>query len=49
MWASDCPYQLENGNTYAASIALVRDQLDFLTNDDKDLLLRRTAQKIFFS
>ena len=49
MWASDCPYQLENGNTYAASIALVRDQLDFLTNDDKDLLLRRTAQKVFFS
>jgi len=49
MWASDCPYQLENGNTYAASITLVRDQLDFLTNDDKDLLLRRTAQKVFFS
>ena len=49
MWASDCPYQLENGNTYAASIALVRDQLDFLTNDDKDLLLHRTAQKVFFS
>ena len=49
MWASDCPYQLENGNTYAASIALVRDQLDFLTNDDKDWLLRHTAQKVFFS
>ena len=49
MWASDCPYQLENGNTYAASIALVRDQLDFLTNDDKVSLLRRTAQKVFFS
>ena len=49
MWASDCPYQLENGNTYAASITLVRDQLDFLTNDDKDLLLRRTAQNVFFS
>ena len=49
MWASDCPYQLGGENTYAASIALVRDQLDFLTNDDKDLLLRHTAQKVFFS
>ena len=49
MWASDCPYQLENGNTYGASISLVRDCLDFLSNTDKDWLLRRTAEKIFFS
>ena len=49
MWASDCPYQLENGNTYGASISLVRDRLDFLSNTDKDWLLRRTAEKIFFS
>ena len=48
MWASDCPYQLENGNTYSASISLVRDRLDFLLDTDKDWLLRRTAQKIFF-
>ena len=49
MWASDCPYQLENGNTYGASISLVRDRLDFLSDTDKDWLLRRTAEKIFFS
>jgi predicted TIM-barrel fold metal-dependent hydrolase len=49
MWASDCPYQLENGNTYSASIALVRDRLNFLNANDKDWLLRRTAEKIFFS
>ena len=49
MWASDCPYQLEDGNTYGASISLVRDRLDFLSNDDKNWLLRRTAEKVFFS
>ena len=49
MWASDCPYQLGGDNTYSASIALVRDRLDFLSNDDKDWLLRRTAEKVFFS
>ena len=49
MWASDCPYQLENGNTYGASISLVRDHLDFLSDTDKDWLLRRTAQKVFFN
>ena len=48
MWASDCPYQLENGNTYSASVSLVRDRLDFLSNDDKNWLLQRTAQKVFF-
>ncbi len=49
MWASDCPYQLEGDNTYSVSISLVRDRLDFLSNDDKNWLLRRTAEKVFFS
>ena len=49
MWASDCPYQLGGENTYAASIALVRDRLDFVTPEDKQWLLRRTAEKVFFS
>jgi L-fuconolactonase len=48
MWASDCPYQLGGENTYAASIALVRDKLDFVTAEDKEWLLRRTAEKVFF-
>jgi hypothetical protein len=48
MWASDCPYQLDGENTYAASIALVRDKLNFVTAEDKQWLLRRTAEKVFF-
>ena len=49
MWASDCPYQLENGNTYADSISFIRDRLDFISDTDKDWLLRHTAEKVFFN
>lgn len=47
MWASDCPFQLEH-ETYEDSISLVRDRLPFLSADDKDWLLRRTAEETFF-
>ncbi|HEY2573572.1 MAG TPA: amidohydrolase family protein [Verrucomicrobiaceae bacterium] len=49
MWASDCPFQLQDGHTYADSIALIRDRLDFLTASDKEWMLRKTAEKVFFS
>lgn len=49
MWASDCPFQVQNGHTYAASIALIRDHLSFLTAEDKEWMLRKTAEKVFFS
>ena len=49
MWASDCPYQVQEGHTYANSIALIRDRLDFLSADDKQWMLRGTAEKMFFS
>ena len=48
MWASDSPYQIQGENTYQASIRLVRDRLDFLSKDDRDWLLRKTAEKVFF-
>jgi predicted TIM-barrel fold metal-dependent hydrolase len=47
MWASDCPFQVQNGHTYAASIALIRDRLDFLSADDKAWMLRKTAEKVY--
>lgn len=49
MWASDCPYQLNDGNTYAASIALIRDRIDFLSNEDRQWLLRKTAAAVYFA
>jgi predicted TIM-barrel fold metal-dependent hydrolase len=49
MWESDCPFQVQGDHTYKASIDLVRKGLDFLSDDDKDWLLRKTAEKFFFA
>lgn len=49
MWASDCPFQVDPGHNYHDSIALIRDRLDFLTDDDKAWMMRKTAQRVFFS
>jgi predicted TIM-barrel fold metal-dependent hydrolase len=48
MWESDCPFQVQGEHTYQASIDLVRSGLDFLTKEDLDWLLRRTAEEFFF-
>lgn len=48
MWASDAPYQTQGVNTYKASIALVRDRLDFLSKADREWLLAKTAEAVFF-
>lgn len=48
MWASDCPYQVDPGHTYADSIALIRDRLEFLSSAERDWMLRGTAEKVFF-
>jgi predicted TIM-barrel fold metal-dependent hydrolase len=48
MWASDSPYQIQGINTYKASISLVRDKLDFVSKEDREWLLRKSAEKVFF-
>jgi predicted TIM-barrel fold metal-dependent hydrolase len=47
MWESDCPFQVVEGK-YQDSLDLVRKRLVFLTDDDRDWLLRRTAEEFFF-
>lgn len=49
MWASDCPFQVDPGHNYHDSIALIRERLDFLTADDREHMLRKTAARVFFS
>ena len=49
MWASDAPYQVQTPHTYAASIALIRDRLEGLSSGDKQQLLAKTAERVFFS
>ncbi|MBN9520207.1 amidohydrolase family protein [bacterium] len=48
MWASDAPYQTQGENSYRASIALVRDRMDFLSRADREWLLAKTAEAVFF-
>lgn len=48
MWASDAPYQVQGVNTYKDSISLIRDRIDFLTKSDKEWLLAKSAEKVFF-
>ena len=47
MWETDSPYQVTAGK-YQDSLDLIRIRLDFLTDDDRDRLLRRTAEEFFF-
>ena len=49
MWASDAPYQTDKGHRYGDSIALIRDRIDFLSAGDKEQLLRKTAERVYFS
>ena len=49
LWATDCPYQAAPDHGYAASLALVRERLDFLTPDDRRNMLRNTATRLFFA
>ena len=48
MWASDSPFQVEAPHTYAGSIELVRDRLEFLSGEDRAWLLGKTAGQVFF-
>ena len=48
MWASDCPYQLQGGHEYAASVELIERRLDFISKEDRGRILRDTAAGIFF-
>lgn len=49
MWETDCPFQVGTGHTYQDSVNFVVKQLDFLTADERDWLMRRTAEEFFFT
>jgi predicted TIM-barrel fold metal-dependent hydrolase len=47
MWGSDCPFQVGDGHTYKASVDFVRG-LGFLTAEDREWLMGKTAASLFF-
>jgi predicted TIM-barrel fold metal-dependent hydrolase len=49
MWATDSPYQVVGGHNYKDSIELIRSRLDFLSASDREWLLHKTAERVFFS
>ena len=46
MWGTDFPHVLTAGG-YVHALELVRDELDFLTNEDKDWLFSETVRKVW--
>src|SRR5262249_29361670 len=48
MWESDCPFQVVK-DRYQDSIDLVHKHCDFLTAEEREWLLWRTAEAFFFS
>ncbi|WP_422929791.1 amidohydrolase family protein [Singulisphaera sp. PoT] len=48
MWESDCPFQVVT-DKYGQSLDLIRKHLDFLTPEDKEWLLHRTADRLLFA
>jgi predicted TIM-barrel fold metal-dependent hydrolase len=49
MWATDCPFQALKGHTYEDSVTLISERLDFLTESDREWILRKSAERVFFS
>ncbi|MEZ6088264.1 MAG: amidohydrolase family protein [Pirellulaceae bacterium] len=49
MWASDCPYQVQSPHRYQPSIDLIQTRLDFLSEEDRQWMLRKTAAQVFFT
>ena len=48
MWESDAPLQSQDGHTFAAAVAVIRDHCAFLSPTDKQKILTTTAENFFF-
>lgn len=47
MWGTDCPYQINEENSYASSLTFM-DSIDYLSKSDRQWLMKKTAEKVFF-
>ena len=47
MWGSDCPFLVAH-EAYADGMSLIHDRIDFIPRWDKDWVLSRTAEHLFF-
>jgi predicted TIM-barrel fold metal-dependent hydrolase len=49
MWATDSPFQVQSPHSYQASLELIRDRLDSVSQSDRQWILERTAESLFFT
>jgi predicted TIM-barrel fold metal-dependent hydrolase len=49
LWATDSPFQTLGGHRYQDSLDLIRTRVDFLSPTDRQWLLRKTAERLFFA
>jgi len=49
MWESDCPFQVQPPHSYAASVALIQDHAEFLSEEARRWILTGTAESLFFA
>jgi hypothetical protein len=49
MWATDCPFQVLPPHSYRASLELVNGQFDSISETDRQWILSRTAEAVFFT
>jgi predicted TIM-barrel fold metal-dependent hydrolase len=49
MWATDSPFQVQSPHSYQASLELIRDRLDGVSQSDRQWMLGRTAASLFFT
>ena len=47
MWTSDSRFQVVE-STYRDSLSLVRDRCAWLTEQDREWMLRKNAEQLFF-
>jgi predicted TIM-barrel fold metal-dependent hydrolase len=49
LWGSDCPYQLQAGNTYRDAVELIENGLGFLDAAARTAILRGNTERLFFA
>ena len=49
MWESDSPFQVQSPHSYTASVALIRDHADFLSQQARRQILTKTAESLLFA
>jgi predicted TIM-barrel fold metal-dependent hydrolase len=48
LWETDCPFQIDHAR-YVDSLNLIKNRLDFLSDEDRSWLLGKTAERVLFT